>query len=112
MRLALLAVAFFLLGPVCASLHAAHAFAEDQVHAGLTHNHSGAELCCTSLGDASMLPDGAALAFTAEVPGDLIAPVAFAPRTFVAIAFAMRRDPPRSPPRSLPYHARTARILA
>ena len=109
---ALLAVAFFLLGPVCAGLHAANAFAEDQVHAGLMHNDSGAELCCASLSDASMLPAGTAPAFGAGTAGELAAPVAFAARTFVPTASALTRDPPRSPPRSQPYHARTARILA
>jgi hypothetical protein len=111
--LAFLAAALFLLVPVCTALQTAHAHAGDHAYAGPAQDHSGAELCCTSLSGGSMLPPAAAATFTANPPpGDLAAPAAQVARMFIPAAFVGTRDPPRSAPRSLPYHARTARILA
>jgi hypothetical protein len=108
--LALLAVALFLLGPVCPALQTAHAHAGQQADAGPAPEHPDA--CCTSLDDAAVLP-GSAATLTAD-PGfaEFAAPVAQVARIVVPASIAVRYDPPRNPPRSLPYHTRTTRILA
>ena len=110
--LVFLAAALFLLVPVCTALQTAHAYAGDHAYAGPAQDHSGAELCCTSISGGSMLPPGTAATFTANPSPGHVAPAAPVARMFFPASFVGTRDPPRSAPRSLPYHARTARILA
>lgn len=99
--LALLALAFVLVRPVCAAWDG---------HGEPSAAHPAP--CCSSIDDAASLAPA-----PVKVPDAKAAPV------FVAPAFAVRflavsrplpgSAPPRaSPPRSLAYHARSSRILS
>ena len=108
---AFLAIALFLIGPVCTAWQTVHA--GEEANAGPAHEHPDTEVCCTSLTDALVLPSGTVAVFTADPgSGELTVPLAQVARSFAPASLAVLQAPPQSPPRSLPYHARTARILA
>lgn len=111
--LALIALSFLLVRPVCAAwgTHGELAAATSAaMHAPATDS-GGHEPCCSSMDDAASAAPSAA-----KTP-DAKAPLA------VALPFALRllavnrpvpgtAPPPASPPRPLDYHARTSRILS
>jgi hypothetical protein len=108
--LALVALGVVLLRPLCDALEPIQAAAAAPSSIQQDHDAPG-EPCCASIGEGSMAPSSSAIAFLFDGPQEALPALVplFAPR--VALPRASL-DPPRRPPRAVPFHARTARILA
>lgn len=108
--LALAALGLVLLRPLCDALEPLQAAATAPSSIGQEH-HAPDEPCCASIADGSFAPSSTA---TFPVDGGHDAVPQRAPALLVS-GPALRRavlDPPTRPPRVVPFHARTARILA
>lgn len=107
--LAFLALLFILVRPVCEA-HEPMQSAKGEVYASTVDHPADPELCCASLDDGSPVPAVKSVLTGAKPAGETVAPPAMArrrldPPSHVAVY------PPLRPPRSLPYHARSARLL-
>lgn len=117
--LAFLALSILLARPVCNAMEPANA-APGFAHAGaafqdLNTGHSDHEsgLCCVSVGEASPLPPAAGMAVPSGKGSAEPLPAARASlRRAIAAPWQVAGHRSLPPPLSLPYHARTARILA
>lgn len=106
--LALVALVAVLLRPLCDALEPIQAAAAPS---GVQQSHhSPEEPCCASIADGSFAPSSAA-AFPFDDAYDVIPRRALPSGSRLALRRAAL-DPPRRPPRPVPFHARTARILA
>lgn len=109
--LALVALAAVLLRPLCGALEPIQAAAAAPPFSAQPDSHSPDESCCEAIGDGSIVASAVPAASPADfgqaaiLHGGLLPP---APSTRRAASL----DPPRRPPRAVPFHARTARILA
>lgn len=108
--LALAALAAVLLRPLCDALEPIQAAAAAPSGIQQDH-HSPDEPCCASAADGSFAPPSSAVALMFDGGYDAIPDRAlrFPSRPSLHLPAL---DPPRRPPRSLPFHVRTARILA
>ena len=107
--LAFLALLFILVRPVCEA-HEPVQPATGEVYASTADHSEDPEPCCASLDDGSPVPAVKSVPTGAKPAGEAVAPPATArqrldPPSHVAV------NPPQRPPRSLPYHARSARLL-
>ena len=107
--LAFLALLLVLVRPVCAAHEPVQA-ASGAVHASSVDHSDDPEPCCAAFDDGSPIPAVKALFAGAEPAGDAIAPTVTA-RLRLDAPSHVAVDPPQRPPRSLPYHARSARLL-
>jgi hypothetical protein len=108
--LALFAMSALLLVPVCDALEPMPSLAGQQAPLASQDPHDPAGCCdALSAGDA-LVPAAALVAFAADEAGTVFGPPAL--RQELRPSTRAATGPPRLPPRSLRYHARTARILA
>lgn len=110
--LGLLAVLAILVRPVCSAFEPSHGESGEEIpHASVTEHPDRTGPCCASLGDGSPPPPGKTVASAANLEAELLAwraPPGMRPFR-AARQLEVHVFPP---PRSLPYHARSARILA
>ena len=107
--LAFLALLLLLVRPVCAAHEPVQA-AFGALHASAVDHSEHSEPCCASLDDGSPVPAVKAVFTGMEPAGDATAPAATARRRLDAPS-NLAADPPQRPPRSLPYHVRSTRLL-
>lgn len=110
--LALVAMTFVLLGPVCAAAEG-YGTAAPVKQAAVLDEHGGSEtVCCATLEDAALGGPVAQAAPEAKFPA--IASARAAPRLALSIPTLLpRAGPPGAPPRTRQsYFARSARILS
>jgi hypothetical protein len=108
--LALFAMSALLLAPVCDALEAAPSPAGERV-AAAPQDHHDSEACCDALpADGGVIPSVTLASFAQGDAGTALEAPALPPRLRPSTHAAT--GPPRLLPRSLRYHARTARILA
>ena len=109
--LPLLVLAILLLRPVCDVLEMTVPGPVSGAATALTADHHSPESvpCCASIegGSQIQLASGASGGKSFFVVSEVEATV----RVPLALAWYVAVDPAQPPPRSLPYHARTARIL-
>lgn len=108
--LALLALSALLVRPVCDALEPLSAAKGAQLERlAAAQDHHDSEPCCDALSaDGTLLAAPALSSVAPEHAGPALAVPVLQKRQAFAHAAV---DPPRLPPRSLRYHARTARIL-
>ena len=107
--LAFLALLFLLVRPVCA-VHEPVQAASGAVHPSTADHSDDPELCCASLDDGSPVPAVKAVFAEGKSAGDPVAQIAAA-RLWLDAPSHVAVDPPQRPPRSLPYHVRSTRLL-
>ena len=110
--LALLAMSFVLLGPVCAAAEK-YGAAVPVNPAAVLDEHGGSEtVCCATLEDAAL--GGPAAQATPEAKFPAVVSARAAPRLALSIPILLpRAGPPDAPPRTRQsYFARSARILS
>jgi hypothetical protein len=109
--LGLLAVLAILIRPLCIALEPLHGESGEQIsHASVSEHQDGSGPCCASLEDGSALPPGMTVRSAGNPEAELLAwraPPGIRPFR-AARQLEIHLFPP---PRSLPYHARSARIL-
>jgi hypothetical protein len=116
--LAFLALSILLARPVCNAMEPANA-APGFAHAGaafqdLDTGHSDHEsgLCCVSVDEASPLPTAGMAAPSGKGSAEPLPAAKASLRRAIAAPWQVAGHRSLPPPLSLPYHARTARILA
>lgn len=109
--LGLLAVLAILVRPVCSAFEPSHEESGEKIsHVSATEHASHTGPCCASLGEGSPPPPGKTVMSAAYSEAELLAWLAPPGiRPFRAAGKLEVHVFP--PPRSLPYHARSARIL-
>ena len=107
--LAFLALLFILVRPVCDG-HEPVQWGMGGVHASTADHSEDPEPCCASLDDGLPVPPVKTIATGGKPAGETVAPPAFV-RVTVDPPSHAAVDPPQRPPRSLPYHARSTRLL-
>jgi hypothetical protein len=116
--LAFLALAFLLARPLCNAMEPANAppgFAHaGAAFQGLDTGHSDHEsgLCCVSVDEASPLPPAGMAALSVKGSAEPLPTAKASLRRAIAAPWHVAGHRSLPPPLSLPYHARTARILA
>lgn len=104
-----LALLFLLVRPVCAAHEPVQA-ASGLTHASSVDHSEDPEPCCAALDDGSPVPAVKAVFPEGKSAGDAMAATASARLTLDARAH-VAVHPPQRPPRSLPYHVRSTRLL-
>lgn len=114
--LALMALSFVLARPICdayerpsaASQSAPLAAVEHDVEKSAPHSDESGP-CCASVGEAALVASAIPVPTAAKAP--LLIPTAPSALRPSVVGRRAAADPPQPPPRSLSYHARSARIL-
>jgi hypothetical protein len=100
--LAFLALSFLLVHPVCNA-------AQDSDKDPSAHHES--RPCCVSLADASLIPGAGPVAPPGKGSAEPLPQAKASLKSAIAAPWRSAEHRSLRPPRSLPYHARTARIL-